>query len=174
MNGSKESLERLIPLVYQDLRRLAGALMRREGAQTLQTTALVHEAYLRLVGQRDTHWQNRAHFFAIAAQAMRRILVEHARARRTDKRGGGWERMPFDEDMIPMSAGQSEMMLSLDAALSSLERISPRQSKIIELRFFGGLTENETAEVLDIDPRTVKRDWRAARAWLNREIGGPL
>jgi RNA polymerase sigma factor (TIGR02999 family) len=173
--GNKEALDRLMPLVYQDLRRLAGSFMRREGAAaTLQTTALVHEAYLRLVDQRAAPWQNRAHFFAIAAQAMRRILVERARARRTDKRGGGWERMPLDEDAIQLTLHQSELVVLLDAALSRLEQMAPRQSKIIELRFFGGLTEDETAEVLAVSPRTVKRDGRAARAWLNRELGAPL
>ena len=169
--GHQESLPHLMPMVYDDLRRVAGAFMRRERqGHTLQVTALVHEAYLRLVDQRDTHWQNRAHFFAIAAQAMRRILVEHARAKGAEKRGGELERVSLDDICIALTPRHSELLLSLDEALTRLERLSPRQCRIIEYRFFSGMTEDETAAVLDISARTVKRDWRVARAWLNREL----
>lgn len=169
--GNQQSLPHLMPMVYNDLRRVAGAFMRRERAgHTLQVTALVHEAYLRLVDQRETHWQNRAHFFAIAAQAMRRILVEHARAKGAEKRGGEFEKVSLDDISVALTPRHSELVLALDEALTRLERMSPRQCRIIEYRFFSGMTEDETAAVLDISTRTVKRDWRVARAWLNREL----
>ena len=168
--GNQEAVSKLIPLVYEELRRLARHYMRRERSDhTLQTTALVHEAYLRLVEQRETNWQNRAHFFAIAAQLMRRILLDHARACRTDKRGGEHERLPLEETLV-FSPKKSEELIALDEALNRLSELSPRQSQIIELRFFGGLTVEETAEVLGIAPKTVKRDWSVARAWLHREV----
>lgn len=170
--GNQQSLPHLMPMVYDDLRRVAGAFMRRERAgHTLQVTALVHEAYLRLVDQRVVNWQNRAHFFAIAAQAMRRILVEHARAKGAEKRGGEYEKVSLDDISVSLTPRHSELLLSLDEALSRLEQVSPRQCRIIEYRFFAGMTEDETAAVLDISARTVKRDWRVARAWLNRELG---
>ena len=168
--GNKDALSSLVPLVYDELRRLASGYMRRERRQqTLQTTALVHEAYIRLVQQRDVRWQNRAHFFAIAAQAMRRILVSRARAALADKRGSGAESVPFDELLI----GGPELsvdFLALDTALEKLGGIDPQQNRIVELRFFGGLTIEETAEVLQLSPSTVKREWRLAKAWLRREI----
>ena len=170
--GNQQSLPHLMPMVYDDLRRVAGAFMRRERAgHTLQVTALVHEAYLRLVDQRVVNWQNRAHFFAIAAQAMRRILVEHARAKGAEKRGGEYEKVSLDDISVSLTPRHSELLLSLDEALSRLEQVSPRQCRIIEYRFFAGMTEDKTAAVLDISARTVKRDWRVARAWLNRELG---
>jgi RNA polymerase sigma factor (TIGR02999 family) len=160
-----------MPLVYEELRRLAGHYMRRERPDhTLQTTALIHEAYLRLVEQRDTNWKNRAHFFAVAAQLMRRILVDHARACQTTKRGGEVEFLSLEEHSIAFSEEKSRELIALDEALTRLAELSPRQSQIIELRFFGGLTVEETAEALQIAPRTVKRDWRVARAWLHREV----
>lgn len=169
--GHQESLPVLIPLVYEELRKLAHSFMRSEGRNhTLQTTALVHEAYVRLVDQRAAKWQNRAHFFAIAAQAMRRILVDHARAHLATKRGGEVERVPLEDDLVSLSPLQSATLVSLDEALTRLATIWPRQSQVIELRFFGGLTEEEAAEILKVSSRTVKRDWRLARAWLNREI----
>ena len=168
--GDQEAASKLIPLVYDELRRLARHYMRRERSDhTLQTTALVHEAYLRLVEQCETNWQNRAHFFAIAAQLMRRILLDHARACRTDKRGGEHERLPLEETLV-FSPKKSAELIALDEALNRLSELSPRQSQIIELRFFGGLTVEETAEVLGIAPKTVKRDWSVARAWLHREV----
>jgi len=168
--GNEEAASKLIPLVYGELRKLARHYMRGEQPNhTLQTTALVHEAYLRLVEQRTANWQNRAHFFAIAAQSMRRILVDHARACRTDKRGGGQETLPLDEAFI-FSPEKSAELIALDQALDRLSEMSPRQSRIIELRFFAGLNVDETAEVLGISPKTVKRDWSVARAWLHREV----
>jgi len=169
--GKQEVAPQLIPLVYEELRRLARHFMRLEGpGHTLQTTALIHEAYLRLVEQRETTWQNRAHFFAVAAQSMRRILVDHARASQTAKRGGNAEIISLDEEPIGFSQEKSGELIALDEALTRLADLSPRQTQIIELRFFGGLSVEETAEVLQIAPRTVKRDWRVARAWLHREV----
>lgn len=171
-NGNPEAQTRLIPLVYQHLHRLAASYMRRERPDhTLQATALVHEAYLRLVSQEETDWQDRAHFFGIAARLMRQILVEHARARQAGKRGGAMEELPLDQAMEITSA-KSRELVELNNALESLEQIDPRQARVVELRFFGGLTVEETAEVLGIAPRTVKRDWSVARAWLHGEIFG--
>ena len=172
--GKQEVAPQLIPLVYEELRRLARHFMRLERpGHTLQTTALIHEAYLRLVEQRETTWQNRAHFFAVAAQSMRRILVDHARASQTAKRGGNAEIVSLDEEPIAFSQEKSGELIALDEALTRLADLSPRQSQIIELRFFGGLSVEETAEALQIAPRTVKRDWRVARAWLHREVRNP-
>ena len=172
--GKQEVAPQLIPLVYEELRRLARHFMRLERPDhTLQTTALIHEAYLRLVEQRETTWQNRAHFFAVAAQSMRRILVDHARASQTAKRGGNAEIVSLGEEPIAFSQEKSGELIALDEALTRLADLSPRQTQIIELRFFGGLSVEETAEVLQIAPRTVKRDWRVARAWLHREVRNP-
>src|SRR5262245_54802016 len=169
--GNREVTPKLIPLVYEELRRLARHYMRLESpGHTLQTTALIHEAYLRLVEQRETTWQNRAHFFAVAAQSMRRILVDHARASQTAKRGGNAEIVSLVEEPIAFSTEKSGELIALDEALNRLADLSPRQSQIIELRFFGGLSVEETAEALQIARRTVKRDWRVARAWLHREV----
>jgi|SRR5208283_1060815 len=168
--GNKQAASQLIPLVYDELRRLAGRYMRRERCDhTLQATALVHEAYLKLVEQRSVDWQGRAHFFGIAAQIMRRILIDHARGHLRDKRGGGQEAVPLDEALV-FSPEQSHELLKLDESLDRLAAIDARQSKIVELRFFGGLTVEETAEVLGISPKTVKRDWSVAKAWLHGDL----
>lgn len=169
-SGNREAEAKLVPLVYDELRRLAAHYMRQERRDhTLQATALVHEAYLRLVGQRDVNWQSRAHFFGVAAQLMRRILVDYARARQTDKRGAGLQKASLEEALL-FSDEQSGELLALDEALDRLAERDPRQSRIVELRFFAGLTVEETAEVLAISPKTVKRDWSVARAWLHGEI----
>jgi RNA polymerase sigma-70 factor (ECF subfamily) len=168
--GNEYAGSRLIPLVYDELRRLAGHYMRRERSDhTLQATALVHEAYLKLVEQRAVNWQSRAHFFGIAAQIMRRILIDHARGHLREKRGGGQEDVPLDEALV-FSPGQSDELLKLDESLNRLTTLDPRQGKIVELRFFGGLTVEETAEVLGISPKTVKRDWTVAKAWLHGDL----
>jgi RNA polymerase sigma-70 factor (ECF subfamily) len=168
--GDKEAASKLIPIVYDELRRLAGGYMRRErGDHTLQATALVHEAYLKLVEQRSVDWQSRAHFFGIAAQVMRRILVDHARGHLRDKRGGGHERVPMDEALV-FAPEQSLELVKLDEALERLTKLDPRQGKIVELRFFGGLTVEQAADLLEISPKTVKRDWSMAKAWLHGEL----
>jgi len=168
--GDPEAPARLMPLVYEELRQLARQYLQRERPDhTLQATGLVHEAYLRLVDQSTTTWQNRAHFFGVAAQVMRRILVDYARSHRAEKRGGGWDKLVFDEALAP-SAERSIDLVALDDALKDLLAFDPRQSQIVELRFFGGLTNEEIGEILDVSPRTVKREWRMAKAWLRREI----
>lgn len=169
-NGDKAALDKLVPVVYQELRRLAAYYMRRERpGHTLQTSALVNEAYMRLVDYSQMRWQSRAHFFAVAAQAMRRILVEHARKRHFAKRGGGAVKVSFDEAAI-VSQEQASDLVALDDALTSLEAMDPRKARIVELRYIGGLNIEETAEVLAISPATVQREWRAAKAWLYRAI----
>jgi RNA polymerase sigma factor (TIGR02999 family) len=169
-NGNRDAQSRLIPLVYAELRRLAAVYMRRErSGHTLQATALVHEAYLRLAGQEGISWQNRAHFFGVAANMMRRILVDHARAKQAKKRGGLDQKVSFDEAVL-VQPEAPQQFLALDEALERLAKRDPRQSRIVELRFFGGLSDEETAEVLGISVRTVKRDWKVARAWLYKEI----
>ena len=172
--GDKEALDKLLPLVYNELHRQAAAYLRRERAgHTLQTTALIHEAYVRLVDQKNVHWQNRAHFFGIAAQLMRRILVDHARTKKRVKRGGSDIRVSLSEVTIKASARDLDIV-ALDEALERLALIDEQQSRIVELRFFSGLTVEETAEVLGISPATVKRDWSMAKAWLHREISGEV
>ena len=162
----------LAPLVYDELRRLAGALMRRERpGQTLQPTALVHEAYLRLLKDRPDRWQNRAHFCAIAAHSMRQILIERARARDAQKRGGGGAKVTLDEGMMA-GAPRPIDFLALDDALERLAALDAEQARIVELRFFGGLSVEETAEALGSSPATIKRRWTLARAWLARELEG--
>ncbi len=169
-DGNKEALDKLIPLVYDELRGLADHYLRRERLDhTLQATALVHEAYFRLVDQRNVDWQNRAQFFGIAAGLMRRILLEHARSHRAAKRGGDKQKLSLDEAM-GLSKERDVDLVSLDDALTSLEAIDPQKSRIVELRFFGGLTIEETAEVLGVSPITVNRAWRITKAWLLREI----
>jgi len=159
-----------MPLVYNELRRLASGYMRRERAEhTLQATALVHEAYLKLVKQRSVNWQGKSHFFGIAAQLMRRILIDHARGHLREKRGGTQEAIPLNEELV-FSPGQSAELIRLDEALERLAKLDARQSKIVELRFFGGLSVEETAEFLSISPKTVKRDWSMAKAWLLGEM----
>jgi len=171
-DGSRSALDRLIPLVERELRRLARSYMRRERADhTLQTTALINEAYMRLVKQRNVQWQNRAHFFGIAAQLMRRILIDHAKGHRRAKRGGDAIKVSLDDVAAP-STDRSEELLALDAALEKLAAIDPRKGRVVEMRYFGGMTLEEAAEVLEVSPNTVMRDWRMARAWLEREISG--
>jgi RNA polymerase sigma-70 factor, ECF subfamily len=169
-DGDEEALAALMPLVYEELRRLAHRHLGRERAgHTLQTTALVHEAYLRLVDQKETRWRNRAHFIAVASQMMRRILVDYARARGYAKRGGGARRVSLDEAMV-VSDERADDVVALDEALSALAQFDERKSRMVELRFFGGLSIEETAEVLGVSPGTVMRDWTLAKAWLQREI----
>jgi RNA polymerase sigma-70 factor (ECF subfamily) len=170
-SGDAEAPERLIGLVYAELRKLARSCMRRErGEHTLQATALVHEAYLRLVGQRVVEWQNRAHFFGIAAQVMRRILLDYAREHRALKRGGGGVRITLD-DALTVSEEQLENIVMLDESLRKLALKDPGQSRLVELRFFAGMSVEETAEVLGISTATVKREWSHAKAWLRRDMG---
>jgi RNA polymerase sigma factor (TIGR02999 family) len=167
--GDGAALERLIPLVYTNLRRIAGRRMQYEAAgQTLQPTALVNEAYLRLVGA-DVSWQDRAHFFAVASRAMRRILVDAARARAADKRGGGDVRVELNESLDGLPQRGPEL-IALDEALEALAVLDARKAQIVEMKFFGGLSVDETADVLKISPRSVMRDWHFARAWLIREL----
>lgn len=168
--GDRAALEALIPLVYEELRRLARHYLSREKQNhTLSSTALVHEAYLRLVTQKDVTWQNRAHFFGVAAQMMRRILVDHARRRAYAKRGGHAVTLALDEAMATPQQREVDLV-ALDDALNSLAKLDERQSRMVELRFFGGLSIEETSEVLGISAPTVKREWASARAWLYREI----
>jgi len=170
-NGDQSALERLTPVVYGELHRLARRYMKGErSGHSLQTTALVNEAYMRLVDYERMQWQNRAHFFAVSAQLMRRILVEHAR-RHNLKRGGGVQHVALDEAAV-VGGGQDADLVALDDAMNGLARIDPRKVQVVEMRFFGGLSVEETAEVLKVSPVTVKRDWRAARAWLYRELTG--
>ena len=168
--GDQAALDQLLPVVYDELRSLARSYLRRERSDhTLQATALVHEAYLRLIDQHSVTWQNCAHFFGIAAQMMRRILVNHARAKKTEKRGGLEHKLSLDE--VVSFAEQREVdLVALDDALKTLESFDPQQSRIVELRFFTGLSIEETVEVLGISPATVKRDWSTAKVWLRREI----
>ena len=170
-DGDDRALDRLTPLVYDQLRQQAARYLRREHrVHTLQTTALINEAYLRLIDAKEVRWQGRAHFFAIAANLMRRILVDHARRRDAEKRGGSQIRLTLDQTMLP--ASQSDVdVLAIDEALTRLAAIDRQQAQIVELRFFSGLSVEETAAALGISPRTVKRDWSVARAWLRREIG---
>jgi len=169
-NGDREALDALLPVVYEELRKQAANYLRRERVgHTLQTTALINEAYLKLVDQKNVHWQNRAHFFGIAAHLMRRILVDHARTKKRAKRGGSNIRVSFNEANV-LAPSQNLDIVALDEALERLSEIDEQQSRIVELRFFSGLTVEETAAVLAISPATVKRDWSMAKAWLHREI----
>lgn len=169
-NGNQAAQEKLVPLVYDELKRLARRYMRRERAgHTLQTTALVHEAYLKLVGQHSTHWQGRDQFYGIAAQLMRRILIDHARRHAREKRGGTQVIVPLEE-ALAFTPEHSEDLLKLDEALDRLSKLDPRQSRIVELRFFGGLSVEETSRFLNVSPITVKRDWAVAKVWLYGEL----
>jgi len=169
--GDASAHEQLLPAIYDELRRQAARAMRREGdAHTLQATALVHEAYLRLVDQRRVEWRSRAHFFGVAAQMMRRVLVDHARARLADKRGGALQRVTLG-DVGPDESDRELDVLALHDALERLAALDPRQARLVELRYFGGLGIEDTAEALSISPATVKREWAVARAWLRRELG---
>jgi RNA polymerase sigma-70 factor (ECF subfamily) len=168
--GDQTALEKLMPLVYEELRRVAARHMRRQGpGHTLQTTALVNEAYVRLIDSSQVRWQNRAHFFAVSAQMMRRILIDFARSRRYLKRGGGAQQVSLDETLAVAPERGSDL-LELDEALTRLAALSERQAQIVELRYFGGLSEEEAAEALKISVRTVQRDWNLARLWLYREL----
>jgi len=172
-DGDPDALERLMPLVFEDLRQLARKQFRRESeAHTLQPTALVHEVYVRLVGQRKVEWQNRAQFFAFAAMLMRRILVDHAKARHAAKRGGKVRKLPLEEGLtVAGDDGAGDVdVVALDRALTDLAAIDPRQARIVDMRFFVGLTQEETAEVLEVSVTTVKREWRSARLWLFQRI----
>jgi RNA polymerase sigma factor (TIGR02999 family) len=169
-SGRPEALEELFPVVYDELRSLAGSFLRRERpGHTLQPTALVHEAYFRLTGRSEATVRDRAHFFAVAAQAMRRILVDHARRQRAAKRIGAQDRVPLD-DAMPLSVDPEVDLLGLHEALTDLAEINARQAKVVELRYFGGLTSEETAEVTGVSLATVERDWHAARLWLRRRL----
>jgi RNA polymerase sigma factor (TIGR02999 family) len=170
--GDESALQNLIPMVYRELRRLAHRYMSRESpAHTLQTTALIHEAYQRLIDTPHVGWQDRTHFYAVCAQLMRRILVDYARSRRYQKRGGGIQLATFDETLIaPSERGRD--LVALDEALTALATLDPRKAQVVELRFFGGLTADETANVLKVSSDTVLRDWKMARVWLLRELAG--
>jgi RNA polymerase sigma factor (TIGR02999 family) len=169
--GKQEALDALLPLVYAELHRQASRYLRRERAgHTLQTTALIHEAYLKLIDQRGVNWQNRAHFFGIAAQAMRRILVDYARGKHRAKRGGIGEDLPLEEAALVVSEERSVDLVALDEALTRLAKFDEQQARIVELRYFSGLSIEETAEVLRISPTTVKSDWNVAKAWLRHEV----
>ncbi len=168
--GDEKALEELLPLVYDELHRLAEHYMSRERSDhTLQPTALVNEVYLRLVDQTRVEWRNRAHFIGVAAQLMRRVTVKHAQRHRAAKRGGGSPVVPFDEAVVPAAASEEDV-IALDEALERLQELDPRQSRIVEMRFFGGLTGKEMAEVLGVSQATIDREWRMARAWLRREL----
>lgn len=170
--GDPHALDRLLPLVYRELRAIAARQLRHERqGHTLQPTALVHEAYLRLVEQRNVDWHNRAHFFGVAAQVMRRILVDHARRQAARKRSDSLQRVPL-ENIVGRSSTQEISILGMDLVLSKLERLDPGLARLVELRAFGGLTIEEAAHVLRVSASTVKRDWRTAKAWLTRELGG--
>jgi RNA polymerase sigma factor (TIGR02999 family) len=167
--GDRRALDRLLPVIYAELRRIAVRQLRHErDGHTLQPTALVHEAYLRLVDQRSADWQNRAHFFGVAARVMRRILVDHARRQAAKKRGEGLQRVPLAD--LAAAAPDPIPVLGLDHALGRLEQLDPGLAQIVELRAFGGLTIDEAAHVMNVSPSTAKRDWRTARAWLAREL----
>ncbi len=169
--GQPDAADQLVPLIYRELRRIAGAQMARERpGHTLQATAVVHEAYMRLAGEQDIEWQNRAHFFGIAARTMRRVLLDYARQRHAGKRGGsGAGRVDLDTELL-IGDDRLEDVVALDQVLTRLTEMDEEQGRIVELRFFAGLNVEETAEAMGISPRTVKREWRLARAWLEREL----
>jgi len=171
--GDRQAMEELLPLVYRELQKIAHRYLNKErGDHTLQTTALVHEAYLKLVDQTRVQWQNRAQFFGIAAQAMRRILVDNARQRLADKRGAGAEKISIDDKEIDISDEKASNLVELDFALKKLAELDPNKARLVELRYFGGLSLEETAEVLGVSRPTVIRQWRLAKAWLYKEISG--
>ena len=171
-SGESDSGDELMMAVYEELRRIAGYQLSRENAgHTLQATALVNEAYMRLVDQTRVHWRNRAHFFGIASQLMRRILVDYARKRRADKRGGGVAMLQYEDSLVGPTIGEVDLV-ALDDVLTKLAEFDATGARVVELRYFGGLTIEETAEVLEVSPATVKREWATARAWLHRELGG--
>jgi RNA polymerase sigma factor (TIGR02999 family) len=168
--GDENAASKLMPLVYDELRRLAGSYMRRERADhTLQATALVHEAYLKLIDQRAVNWQSRAHFFGVSAQLMRRILIDHARGLARHKRGGEQQKVSLDEAFV-FAEQQADELIAVDDSLNALAKIDPRQARVVELRFFGGLSVEEAADVLGVSPKTVKREWSVAKAWLSADL----
>lgn len=170
-SGERSAADRLIPAVYEELHRQAARALRREGeGHSLQVTALVHEAYMKLVDQRRVQWRNRSQFFGIAAEVMRRVLVDHARAKQAAKRGGGMQRLSLDDAANVSSGGGDADVLALHDALDRLALLDPNQARLVELRYFGGLTIDETAEALGVSAATVKREWVLARAWLRREL----
>lgn len=172
--GDANAPERLMPFVYDELRRLARSfLVKERGDHTLQATALVHEAYVRLVDQTRVNWQNRAHFYGIAASMMRRVLIDHARAHAAEKRGGGSIRLSIDDVQVPLEQRAADLV-ALDEALKKLSLFDERKGKVVEMRFFGGLSDEEIAEVLGVNARTVLRDWKKARLWLYRELSSDL
>jgi len=172
-DGNQEVVNQILPHIYDELRRLASSYLRRERSNhTLQPTALVHEAYMKLIDQSRVKWQNRAHFFGIAAQVMRRILMDHARKHTAEKRGGEAELLPIEEEILIVSHDKSAELIALDDALQQLSEIDERKAKIVELRYFGGLSIEETAEVLGVSVPTINREWRMAKAWLYSEITG--
>lgn len=171
--GNKDVVNQILPHIYDELRRLAGNYLRRERSDhTLQPTALVHEAYMKLIDQKKVKWQNRAHFFGIAAQVMRRILMDHARKHSAEKRGGEAEKLPIEEEILVVSHGRSAELLALDEALEKLAQFDETKAKIVELRYFGGLSIEETAEVMGVSVPTINRHWRMAKAWLHAEVSG--
>ncbi|PYX32887.1 MAG: RNA polymerase subunit sigma-70 [Acidobacteria bacterium] len=168
--GDHDAVDQLVPVLYNELRRLAAYYLRQERSNhTLQATALVHEAYLRLVDQRAVEWKNRSHFFGVAAQVMRRILLDYARSHQAVKRGGPSPKISLDDAMV-YGEDQTGQLVALDELLTRLSSMDPQQGRIVELRFFGGMSVEETAELLGISPRTVKRDWAMAKSWLSREL----
>ena len=170
-NGNHEIVDRILPHIYDELKRLASSYLRRERPDhTLQPTALVHEAYMKLIDQNRVQWQNRAHFFGIAAQVMRRILLDHARKHQAGKRGGEAEKLPLEEEILVVSHDRSSELIALDDALAALAEFDPQKAKIVELRYFGGLSIEETAEVLGVSVPTVNRQWRMAKAWLFSQL----
>jgi len=170
-DGRRDALDELMPLVYNELRRQASRYLRGERpGHTLQTTALIHEAYLKLIDQREVNWQNRAHFYGIAAQAMKRILVDHAKSRHREKRGGVDENLPLDEARFVMPGQKDVDLVAVDEALTRLAEFDPQQAGIVELKFFGGFSIEEIAESVQISPATVKREWNSAKAWLRLEM----
>ena len=169
-NGERRYVDKLLPLVYGEFRKIAGQYMQRESPEhTFQSTDLVHEAYLKLVDQKKMNWKSRSHFFAIGAIAMRRILVDHAKSKKRQKRGGDWQRISLD-DGLPLSMQRDSDLLALDEVLTDLAKFDPKQAKLVELRFFGGLSNKEIAEVLETSTSTIKREWRVARSWLMKEL----
>lgn len=172
-DGNQEVVNRILPHIYDELRRLAGSYLRRERSDhTLQPTALVHEAYMKLIDQRQVKWQNRAHFFGIAAQVMRRILMDHARKHIAEKRGGDAEKLPLEEEILIVSHERSAELVALDDALHGLAEMDEQKARIVELRYFGGLSIEETAEVMGVSVPTINRQWRTAKAWLYSQITG--
>lgn len=172
-DGNQDVVNRILPHIYDELRRLAGSYLRRERSDhTLQPTALVHEAYMKLIDQRQVKWQNRAHFFGIAAQVMRRILMDHARKHIAEKRGGDADKLPLEEEILIVSHERSAELVALDDALQALAKMDEQKARIVELRYFGGLSIEETAEVMGVSVPTINRQWRTAKAWLYSQITG--